>query len=494
MSTSEDKQSYEQILKSSGIVGGAQVIGILLAILRTKIAALLIGPLGYGIMSGLQAAIDMMRQASSLGIQLSAPKELSQQQDEDKRGRTLLILRRLAWYTGILGAILTLLLCVPLSQYAFGNDEYSVSIALLAITLVFLSLSNINTAILQGLRQLRRLAVVSLLGALLSTVSVIPLYLCFGLSGIVPAILVSAFWMWFISWLYTRKIQSVNQHVSFTQVLKEGSSAIKLGVYLVLTGFIMTAVMYSVRAFIVREMNIEAVGWFQAAWNVSNMYIWTILSAMGADFMPRMAMVHADRCASNKLINQQLEIAILVMSPILLMLIGGADIVIRILYSSAFQPSVLLLQWQLAGGIMTVFAWCLGIFFVADNRGHYSLLSESVWAGLYLVLVIVTWPVFGFLALGISYVVASVLRACLVYMLVRKIAGFVVEHGAGQDLVITGSLVVCIMLNILLVDGIFQYIVSFIIFVIMSIYCYKRLSSLINLRELIRKVIRRRSS
>ena len=47
--TSGADTSYEQALKSTGIVGGAQFLTILITVVKTKIVALLLGPAGVGV-------------------------------------------------------------------------------------------------------------------------------------------------------------------------------------------------------------------------------------------------------------------------------------------------------------------------------------------------------------------------------------------------------------------------------------------------------------
>lgn len=48
--TSGADTSYEQALKSTGIVGGAQFLTILITVVKTKIVALLLGPAGVGVL------------------------------------------------------------------------------------------------------------------------------------------------------------------------------------------------------------------------------------------------------------------------------------------------------------------------------------------------------------------------------------------------------------------------------------------------------------
>ena len=62
--TSGADTSYEQALKSTGIVGGAQFLTILITVVKTKIVALLLGPAGVGVLGLLQGIVDMIRNAT----------------------------------------------------------------------------------------------------------------------------------------------------------------------------------------------------------------------------------------------------------------------------------------------------------------------------------------------------------------------------------------------------------------------------------------------
>lgn len=65
--TSGADTSYEQALKSTGIVGGAQFLTILITVVKTKIVALLLGPAGVGVLGLLQGIVDMIRNATGTG-------------------------------------------------------------------------------------------------------------------------------------------------------------------------------------------------------------------------------------------------------------------------------------------------------------------------------------------------------------------------------------------------------------------------------------------
>ena len=123
----DKSSSHKQILKATGIVGGAQVITILIRIVRSKIIAVLLGPTGVGILGLYQSMLDLIRSATGFGIQYSAVRDIAEASgtnDQSHISRTVLILRRWVWFTGLLGLVLMAVCCKPISRYTFGDDRY----------------------------------------------------------------------------------------------------------------------------------------------------------------------------------------------------------------------------------------------------------------------------------------------------------------------------------------------------------------------------------
>lgn len=492
---SEETESYKQIFKSTSIIGGSQVITILVGIVRTKIAALLLGPFGYGIVSSLQATIDMMRQATGLGLNFSAVREISlgdAVEHPSVLSRIVTILRRWALYTGLLGMLVTVALCYPLSRYAFDSPDYAVHIALVSVVLLITSISSAQVAVLQGTRRLRQMALASVWGSVAGIVIVVPLYYFFGLSGIVPGLILTAGAALLISWHYIRRLKIGKTPMTLTQTLRGGIGMAKLGFFIVMTGFVVALIMYTVRAFIVRQLGLDAVGWFQSAWSVSNVYFGIVLTAMGADFFPRLSTVHNDRIESNKLINQQLRMVLLIIAPLLVVMIACAPWVVRLLYSSQFEEAIPLLRWQLAGGIFTIVAWCLGVMYLAKNKGHLALLTESLWGLLYLVFILGTWEKLGFISLGVGYLVASVIKMFVTLWIVRRLGGFRFTVKSLKDLIILTTLVLMALASVVWLSGWIQVVLNGILLATAGIYSYRRFNTIINIQEIVTKIFRRK--
>ena len=178
-----ESSSYRQILRSSSIMGSAQAISYLVGLVRVKIVALILGPAGVGLVGIYTSAVAMVGSVSSLGIGSSGVREVSA---ADTRGdpvhvaRTIRILRRASWATGLLGWLVTATLAVKLSQWVAGSPMHALPIAILGSTLLLGAVSGGQLALLQGLRRIGDIARVSVWGVVLNSALAIGLYAWLG--------------------------------------------------------------------------------------------------------------------------------------------------------------------------------------------------------------------------------------------------------------------------------------------------------------------------
>lgn len=491
----EDNTSRKQIIKATGIVGGAQVFSILIGIIRTKVIAILLGPSGVGLIGILQATTELVRNGTGFGINFSGVKDIAEanaSKDDQQISETITILRRWALATGILGMLITIVLCVPLSNYSFGNNDYALSIALISVTLLITSIAGGQLALLQGLRRMGQMAKATLWGAVLGTVFTLPLYWWLGVDGIVPGMVLTALGGVFVSWWYARKIKIAAPNLSIKETFKGGLSMARLGFFIVVTGFVATATMYATRAYIIKKLDIDAVGYFQASWMIGNLYLGIVLNAMLADFFPRLSEINADNKASNKLINEQMEIALLVGCPLIVSLIAFAQVAITILYSSKFSEAIPLLQWQMLGAFFVLIAWPLGVMFLAKSKGFFNILTDGVWSLAYLLFIYIGWDYFGFIVLGIAYVGASFIKLIIVYFSTGYLGNFRFTNVNLMYILIFGTVTISMLCNVLFFDSYIQYIFSGILIVFSIGFSYFWLNKILNINEFICKKILRK--
>jgi PST family polysaccharide transporter len=414
---SEDS-SYREILRSSSIVGGAQGINYLVGLLRVKIVAVLLGPSGVGLVSLYQSAVSLVGTVSGLGINSSGVREVAKahgENDTQAVARTVGVLRRACWATGLLGWLLAAALARPISQWVFGTAEHAMAIALLGGSLLMGAVSGGQLALLQGVRRIGDLARANIIGMLINTVVTIGLYAWLGRNGIVPVLLANAAITLLVSWHFAQRVQVEPARLKLKEMMAGGGRLVGLGVAFMWSGLLTAGLDMVTRSIITREHGIDATGYYQAAWALSGMFAAFILSAMGADFYPRLTGVIHDRELAAKMVNEQTEIGLLLALPGLLATLAFAPLFIKLFYTNEFLAGAALLPWFLLGIFGRVISWPLGFIQLAIGSGRWFMVTETVFVALQLVLVLGLVPWLG--PVGAAYGFAATYAVHVVGML-----------------------------------------------------------------------------
>lgn len=484
--------SQKQILKASGIVGGSQIFIILMSIIKTKVAALLLGPNGIGIVGIFQSVIDLIRNGTSFGINYSGVREIADANnsgDDRKIYRSILVLRRWSWATGLLGLLITLLFCIPLSKFSFSNNEYALSIAILSVIVLSSSISAGQIALLQGLRQISKMAKANIWGALCSLIISVFIYYLFGIKGIVPVMIASSLITLLLSSIYSRTVKIEKVNINFHDTFLEGIGMAKLGFFIIAAGFLSNFTLYFIRAVILSKSDLSYVGFFQSAWVITNTYIGIILNSMLADFYPRLSAINKNYKASNKLINEQIEIALLIGMTLIIALIGAAPLITKILYSASFGPAIDILIWQLSGGLFIFLSWALGVTFLTEKKGLIIIFTEIMWDAIYLLTVYLGWDRFGFLIMGYAFLIANILKLLFVYPIVSNLTGFKFSKNNIGIITVYGISTILIVINSTWLGNIFRNIFSATIILVTCIYGLNKLNKIINMKTSLKMVL-----
>lgn len=419
--------SYGQILKSTTIVGGSQVINILLRIIRTKFLAVLLGPAGIGLMGMYSAVTSTVGAMTSMGIGSSGVRQIagaSGTGDELKIARTIVTIRRASLVFGLLGMLLMIVLCMPLSQLTFGSIEYAWPIALLSVTLFLEAVSGGQVALIQGTRRIADLARLSVLGGLLGTVVSIPMIYFWGRNGIVPFLITVAAMTILPSWWYARKIPVARIVLGWMETLREAKGLLSLGLVFMATGLMTSAVMYLIRVLVVRQLGLGDVGLYQAATTLSSLYIGVILSAMGMDFYPRLTALAEDNEACNRAVNEQTEVGLLIAAPGILATLIFAPLLIKIFYSASFIAAYEVLQWQILGIFLRVVSWPMGFILLAKGKGRLFFWTELTANAVHVALVWAGMTFFGLKGTGMAFFALYVFYTLMIFVAVRHVSNF----------------------------------------------------------------------
>ncbi len=108
------------------------------------------------------------------------------------------------------------------------------------------------------------------------------------------------------------------------ELAKECAVLARLGAAFMVSGLVSVLGFLLARTLLQRELGIEALGHFQAAWSIGMTYLGFILGAMGTDYFPRLTASIHEKTTATRLVNEQTEVALLLIAPILIALLGCA--------------------------------------------------------------------------------------------------------------------------------------------------------------------------
>src|SRR5947209_13574675 len=101
---------------------------------RNKAMAVLLGTAGLGLYGMYLQISELARTLAGLGINSSGVRQIAESVgsgDNHRIAKTVRVLRKVALYSGGIGAILLIALCYPISQAAFNDSKHALAIALL---------------------------------------------------------------------------------------------------------------------------------------------------------------------------------------------------------------------------------------------------------------------------------------------------------------------------------------------------------------------------
>jgi len=415
---SEKEHSYRQIVKTTSLFGGVQVYNILIQIIRSKVIALLLGTEGMGIIGLFNGASMFISNLTNFGLGISAVKNISEANatgDARRVSKSIKVLQRLVWYTGLLGTVFTILCSPWISQLTFGTKDYTIAFIWISVSLLFTQLSSGQLALLQGMRKLRYLAKANLAGSSLSLGVTLPLYYFWGFDGIVPGIIGSSIVVMAASWFFSHKVTVQPVTLSASDTLREGKSMLKMGFLISLSGLLTLGASYIIRVYIRKIGGLDDVGLYSAGFAIINSYVGLIFSAMSSDYYPRLSAVAGNTKKCIETVNQQAEIAILILAPILVLFLTFINWGVILLYSRDFVDVNGMLYWTALGMYFKVASWTIGFIFLAKSDSKLFFWNELISNVNMLVLNILGYHFFGLTGLGISFAVAYVLYLIQVY-------------------------------------------------------------------------------
>lgn len=473
----ENDELYSHVLKFTGLFGGVQGLNVVIGLVRNKFVALLLGPGGMGLVSLFNTTVQLISQATHLGISFSAVRHISEYynaENTEKVAHYVKVVRGWCLLTALVGMLVCVVLGPFLSSATFSWGDHTLHFVLLAPAIGMIAITGGETAILKGQRKLGALALVQIVAALASLVISIPIYYFFWQAGIVPVIVLMAFvtmcaTLWFSLRLFPLQFGGTYG------ILGEGMEMVRLGVAYTLAAVIGTASEMLIRSYLNVVGDLDVLGLYNAGYMLTITYAGMVFSAMETDYYPRLSAVQHDIRATNETVNRQMEVSLLLVSPMLAALIIALPVVVPLLFSQEFLPVVGMAQVAALAMYMKVLT--LPVAYITLARGYslsYLFLETSYFVA-FVILIFFGYRYWGLFGTGVAITLAHVFEFLLVNAYAYKKYGYRSSATVYGYAIVQGALGLLAYILTLVADGYLYWAVGALIVMLSGLLSLKAL-------------------
>lgn len=445
-------EGYGHIAKYIGVFGGVQGLSILIGMVRGKLAAMLLGPVGMGLAAMFNYIVAFLAQATNLGISFSAVRHVSELHDSGDRQKLehfVAVVRSWELLTGLVGMLLCAVGSRLFVSTAFTWGTFTLHFIVLSPVIFMMAVTGGETAILTGTRQLRKLAVLQVLSAAAGVTVAVPLYYLFGFSGIVPAIVLAAFAAMALT--LSQSLRMFPLHIGGLKAnLSEGASMVRLGVAFTLASVVGSASEMLVRAFLNLCSGLDEVGFYNTGYMLTVTYAGMVFSAMNTDYFPRLSSVSADARTANTVVNKQMEVSLLLLAPMLAAMMVLLPVLIPLLFTESFMPVLTMTQLSVMAMYFKVVTMPVAYITLARGRSMAFLLLETAYYVAFVTLVALGYWQWGLTGAGVAILLAHVFDLVMIWTFASVYYGYrptrmVVNYAVAHTAIGFAVLAVCLL-------------------------------------------------
>jgi PST family polysaccharide transporter len=490
----KQNDDYTSIFKSTSLFGAVQVFNILISIIRSKIVAIWIGPTGMGILGLLSSTLKVVGEFTKLGLSTTAVREIAQTESKGDALETNLILatiKKVVWFTGFFGVVITLLLSPLLSYLAFDGYDYTLAFVWVSISLLFNQLSAGQLAILQGFRKLKLLAKANLLGNFIALLISLPLYYFFRLDAIVPVIIISSLVALVASWIYSRQIKTNTPKLSNSEAYKKAKGMLGLGLMLSLRGSITLIAAYIFQLYLSHVGGIDIVGYYVAGFMIINSYVGMVFNAMRTDYFPKLSGVIDNLNGVNKIVTNQSIVGVLIIGPLVVAFLSFLPLIVRLLYTPSFLIIISFVSWAILGVLFKTLSFSMGYVILAKGDSKLFIKTAVFFNTLMLTLNIIGYHFYGLEGLGVSFFLYYIIHFFGIKIITAKHYNLSLDKNLVSIFLTLFSLSIATFLSTYIDQIAYRYVICSILMIVTLVYSYHELNKRVNFKSLISRFFRK---
>ncbi|RUL63458.1 O-antigen translocase [Dyella dinghuensis] len=384
------------IVRTGFYTGIATASRLLAGLVVIKLVAWFAGPAGVGKLGQFMSLMSLLAVLAGGGISAGIVKYVAEYRNDARRLSRLLAAA--LWYALCASCVMgcaALIFSRQLAVWLLDDPRYENLIRILAVAQLGIALINYILSVINGFMDVRRLALIQVVGSLLSVAMVIGLSRWLHLYGALLALVIGQVLTLAVglpAWWRSPYFQRNMLHMRFDPEMTTRLAAFSL---MTLTSALLPPLVnIVVRNHLAAQYGWEQVGYWQAVSKVSDAYLLFLTTAINIYYLPKLASTHERQSLVIELRNayRHLIPVVIVLAALVYLL---RDMVTQLLFNANFSSANPLYGPQLVGDVLKVASFVLSYLMLAKAMTRLFVVSECVFAVSYLALVYVFTAYFG---------------------------------------------------------------------------------------------------
>lgn len=406
---------YSAIATAARLLAGLVVI---------KLVASFAGPQGVGRLGQFMSLMSLLAVLAGGGISAGIVKYVAEYRDDAQKLARLL--SAALWYalcaSCVMGGV-AWLLSAPLAGWLLGNPRYENLIRVLAVAQLGIALANYILAVINGFMDVRRLALIQVLGSALSVLMVLGLSRWLHLDGALLALVLGQVLLLAVglpTWWRSPYFRRGMLRIRFDREM-----SLKLAAFSLMTlasALLPPLINIAVRNHLAQQFGWTQVGYWQAVTRISDAYLLFLTTAINIYYLPKLASTHerASLVAELRTAYRYLMPAVVVLAAAVYL---TRNWITRLLFSADFTAANTLYAPQLAGDVIKIASFMLSYLMLAKAMTRLFVISECVFALSYLLLVYLFTASFGLIGAMYAFAVNYLLYLAFNVIVARRYLG-----------------------------------------------------------------------
>jgi PST family polysaccharide transporter len=386
-----------------------------------KVIAVIIGPTGVALLGQLQNFSSIIQTVSSGGISNGVTKYIAEHKDDESRVKTLLSTAlRISVICSLVCGLLMIVFNQSLGTLILKSSDYDYVFIIFGITILFYALNNLLISILNGYKDFKRYVLVNMAGSVFGLLFTIVFVLTLGIHGALISAVTYQSVVLIVTLLMIRKLPWVTiSHFKETINKAAASNYVKYAMMTLVTAATLPVAQLILRSHVIAALSPEEAGWWEAMNRLSSMYLMVITSSLGVYYLPKLSEIKSEKALRTEIFSAYKVIVPLLIGAFIVIYLARY-ILIRLLFSQDFTPMHVFFSWQLLGDFFKVTSWLLSFVMVAKAMTKQFIVTEIVFAALFVGLSFVFMHLNGVIGITQAHLVNYILYLGCMLVVFRK--------------------------------------------------------------------------